>query len=532
MQQKNTMPQRNLKLKYYDETGWSERRPAASNDFHLKSISICNVDFKNLEVADVESFIVIFCEKTPSIAVVQNIPLPALEKLKGNSIFRKMYALCETMPGEKEDCMAIFLRYGLQCEPNEINLVENDKVSLKALLVQLPINVAGKSMININVVNSDYTVTKSKKAVQLTDALLNQVAGHDNTLVLSNDCEGINFSSDAFKELKQGRDKIGFVDLVSEGLERHVPSSWVMWMKTTKFVPLKDSSFAESIRGPEIQLIMTSVTPRSGGGSIAIPIPRSQKVTQSRSKSPVVANSALTNDPAILSAEATKSAKGDTRPTRPRWKLNHSIPLKSDAPTDHCIDLSRLFPSVEVAVEELNKNLNWPLDVALVHNVVLYSDGISSLDKQSILKKIPREVKPNQRQEIEGALLNYNPIYNAEKMKWVKKSLDTTSAFPRADPIHREWSESCCTIVYQITPREKKYDISQKMGLDKDNLKKAIKFLNHSNSTVNKDENPLHDYPYDYALLFSVERQGYWLIAAKHVPCDIVACRTEISAQS
>lgn len=92
------------------------------------------------------------------------------------------------------------------------------------------------------------------------------------------------------------------------------------------------------------------------------------------------------------------------------------------------------------------------------------------------------------------------------------------------ESVRREWSESCCIIVYQITPREMKFNITPAIGLAKDNLKKAIHFLNHAKAT-SKETNPLHDYPYDYALLFSVDRQGYWLIAATHVPCDIVACR-------
>lgn len=90
----------------------------------------------------------------------------------------------------------------------------------------------------------------------------------------------------------------------------------------------------------------------------------------------------------------------------------------------------------------------------------------------------------------------------------------------------REWSEGCCTIVYQLTPRDFKFNITQVVGLSKDNLKKAVYLLNRGKTATGKDaNNPLQDYPYDYALLFSVERQGYWLLAATHVPCDIVACR-------
>lgn len=92
----------------------------------------------------------------------------------------------------------------------------------------------------------------------------------------------------------------------------------------------------------------------------------------------------------------------------------------------------------------------------------------------------------------------------------------------------RVWAEACCTLLYQVTPKEMKFDISSLVGVTKGNLKLAITRLNTKKTmaaALSEKPDPLLDYGYDYALLYCPERQGYWLLAATDVPCDVVACR-------
>ena len=266
-----------------------------------------------------------------------------------------------------------------------------------------------------------------------------------------------------------------------------------------------------------------------------------------------------------------------------RWKLAHSFVLKGSdtklSSTEALYDVSPHFANPTDAIDALNsKVLNWPAEFCVVHNTVLCADTVAHCDRQAFRRYV-RDKKTNMNLSsqiiaattafaaavaaapvatpvaaaaaaaaasgagvvgLPGGVSGNNggagsasaaPVtgHTGDK-QWPKPTtrseMEEFLNFQRQlkEAVRREWSESCCVIVYQITPREMKFNITSAIGLAKDNLKKAIHYLNHSKAT-SKETNPLHDYPYDYALLFSVERQGYWLIAATHVPCDIVACR-------
>ncbi|EPY24954.1 hypothetical protein STCU_06921 [Strigomonas culicis] len=437
-----------------------------------------------------------------------------------------MYGLLMVnFPEAKKDGSVALLRVGLGCDVRDNDVHSDARTFFMKLSIRVP-NGPSVAIISLNI---DPAINRHS-AFQLVDTIVQQMPGGDITILVSNECDGVAHIPDTYQELLNGRLAAGFTDLVAEGLEKHIPSPWILWMKSSKYAVVKGSSVTDFVRArQEPQFVMASLTVRSttagpaGSVSIPIPMPRSAKTVKNKSPPPSNAAHPL-SDPAVLSAEAAKNG-GPTgtdiinRLTRPqKWKLSHSFVLKgSDTKlTSHenAFALSSLFATPAEAVEELNKNLNWPADYCIVQNTVLCNEN-AQCDRQA-LRRYARDLKSHQLgNSMYMAIEQYTKTHAGDK-KWAKTSPDANYA--RA---HREWSESCCAIVYQITPREKKFDITSLIGHAHDNLKKAIDCLNRRV----KENNLLVEYPYDYALLFSVERQGYWLIAATHVPCDIVACR-------
>ncbi|RNF08043.1 uncharacterized protein Tco025E_07252 [Trypanosoma conorhini] len=255
----------------------------------------------------------------------------------------------------------------------------------------------------------------------------------------------------------------------------------------------------------------------------------------------------------------------------PRWRTSHSYTLKNNeklSSHELAFDVSAHFSSVSEAVEALNSRaIYWPADYCVVHNVILASDNVGQGDKRAMLRRYAREYKnsaallshmflpgvnvtPSTTANATGSLVHGAAQEVAtEKAPWLKRVVamsshatgdnnggELPSFLPAARALKREeelrsrsWDPSWCTVVYQVTPREMKFNITSAVGLGKDNLQEAIQWLNLCSQPkaklIHGKENPLRNYAYDYALLFSPELQGYYLIAATHVPCDIVACR-------
>ncbi|RNF01543.1 hypothetical protein TraAM80_06914 [Trypanosoma rangeli] len=255
----------------------------------------------------------------------------------------------------------------------------------------------------------------------------------------------------------------------------------------------------------------------------------------------------------------------------PRWRTSHTYTLKNnDKLNSHelAFDVSAHFSSVPELVEALNSRaIYWPADYCVVHSVILASDNVGQGDKRVMFRRYAREYKNGaallSQMVLPGGNVAFTTAANttssnvhgtvqeviAEKASWLKRVVTVTNhasgdnngddippflpgtwALKREEEVRsRIWDISWCTVVYQVTPREMKFNITSAVGLGKDNLQKAVQWLNlrsQSNAKVTHEkENPLRNYAYDYALLFSMELQGYYLIAATHVPCDIVACR-------
>ncbi|KAH9601150.1 hypothetical protein LSM04_004111 [Trypanosoma melophagium] len=337
--------------------------------------------------------------------------------------------------------------------------------------------------------------------------------------------------------------------------------------------------------GPRSATTITIPQPRSAKSGN----PRGSPSTTATATTPT-----MITDPAILSAEAAGKVSGGTtkgpgsaiierllqqqqqqqHQSSPRWMISHSYTLKSNEKLnshESAFDISAHFATLSDAVEALNnKSIYWPADFCVVHGVVLVSDNIGQCDRRVMFRRYAREYKNsysliaqmfsyhgnntttsmNTAANTNNSNNNSSMAATSEKTSWLKRvaalschtsgdvSTENGSIIPVSRALRREeelrtrtWDISWCTIVYQVTPREMKFNITPLVGHGRDNLTDAIRWLNirsQPNSVVTAahvKENPLQNYVYDYALLFSVELQGYWLIAATHVPCDIVACR-------
>lgn len=376
----------------------------------------------------------------------------------------------------------------------------------------------------------------------------------------------------------------GFADATEDAVEKPVsPGSsashrdWGLWVKSSKLcVTSCAPSFHEGERCVFTSL-MAVVGPRSPAG-IAIPQPRSAKSANPRGSPWSPAAPPVITDPAILSAEAgsrtgsVQAIKGggsaiierllqqqqqQQQQFTTRWRASSTCPIKNNdklTREEQAFDVSSHFTSIQEAVDALNsKTIHWPADFCVVCDTILFSDAVGQGDKRTAFRRYAKEYKNSSTllaQMIVASGAANNPTTNAtaEKSAWLKRALATqnhksadreekagsvsTGPAVKREEEHRVrvWDAAWCTVVYQVTPREMKFNVTHLVGLGKDNLAEAIQFLNaralpKGGKAANGRENPLQNYPYDYALLFSWELQGFWLIAATDVPCDIVACR-------
>ncbi|CCW59784.1 unnamed protein product [Phytomonas sp. EM1] len=570
---------------YYcdDGGGWNERKPSNLPAFSPKTITLCNVDLDRADLAEVDKLNELLTIHTPAIVIAHSVSHAFLTRIKALNTIRKGYALLETnhVTLHEEGTIAL-LRLGLQWEPTELMAKPEGKNPIRALL-QISSRLPGGLMLNITVIHIEHRLL-SQRRLQIVGALLKAPSNANESVVsmlISNVADASDYNEEYHRELQTLRANVGFVDMLEEVADKHVATMpWSMFMKSAKFAPV--SPFAEMPRGQEPRLLGCSIAQRTANAlqTIAIPMPRSAKTGCGKSPtlSAATPNQALA-DPVILSVEAAKGGGGggasttasattpaagadlfarlmqSQSPSQPhaRWKASNSFQLKGNdaklSNVEGVLDASALFGSVNEAVEALNtRAFAWPAEYCVVHHTVLCAEGVKHADRQGF-RRYAREVKgnPGLAAQIYNALSTYaagggggyagnhtstEGSGNGGVAKaWVKPSraeMEEFNAFQRQlkreEVSRREWHESCCTIVYQLTSSEmNKFNITPQIGLGKDNLKKAVHYLNRAK--MNIKDNPLQDYAYDYALLFSVERQGYWLLAATHVPCDIVACR-------
>jgi hypothetical protein len=344
-----------------------------------------------------------------------------------------------------------------------------------------------------------------------------------------------------------------------------------------------------------VQFLLRGNANSSGGASsntgIMIPQPRSAKTAPAAaSKSPVTGGGGgVFTDPAIVSVTDEKSvstpvAKGAQdginvaslfpiiKKRGDRWRHDNAFHLNSKSRNlsvdESAYDLSNHFSSVKEACEGLNGGtLQWAADFFVVNGTIIGSDAVQTCDLKAFRKYVQSRPNPwtltHGSPQTPGSPLAPAAASSADHGKGptARKGLSPVDEgaasddspkgsglpFSNTAPMatrlinhHRPriWSESFSTILFQVTPREMKFDITTHIGLTRNSLKTAISRLNTrktmaatlAENTGRDKPDPLTDWPHDYAILYSTERQAYMLIACADVPCDIIACRIASSA--
>jgi hypothetical protein len=228
------------------------------------------------------------------------------------------------------------------------------------------------------------------------------------------------------------------------------------------------------------------------------------------------------------------------------WSSKHSSAIRIREGTDEVhYDLTPYFQKSEDAIKGLCSNaFPWPSDYCVLHGRLLAVHGQNAdipAFRQYMQHNNPPP-KPEMR-GVAGANALAGPREQSEKRRG--KDPGNFSPYCLTTPTlaagrKRAWSAQRVQLLLQVTPREMKFDITELVGVGPGTLSEAIARLNgqrlvktEADGDVKQDgsgEDPLHMFRFDYALLYANDRQGYWLIAATDVPCDIAPCRVAAKA--
>lgn len=461
----------------------------------VQKLTVASMDFANLDLPDVKKFEALVVSNQPTLVVMHGLAPLCTTYIKDSAEIKKNYYLLECPKVERNDdrnfTSMIIIRIGTQCAITQLAKPESG-IRINA---HLEIGAPLHSSLRISIISLEPCSSKSRWNFLQTVIKPPPPKVISETLLISDLTDGITNMDEAIKETRNGA---GYMDAFD------APTGpWTLWLRSPKFV---FCSPVCEIRHDHPRYISATIIPRSGAASAAVSIPVPRSATGS--KSPVAGGQSLpVPDPAVVSVESSMQAsnRGDGKHKRPlrSWRLRKRFEHPNALIQQEVgFDLSSYFSKEEELYAELDSGrLEWPAEFCYINKMVLCSDNVSSVDRQAF-RKYARDTKDNG---------DMTALMQEAISRWLTKY--------RA----RQWSENCCTIVYQITPKEMRYNITRKVGLGPENLKTAIKMLNRS--VDSSKENPLMYYPYNYALLYSVERQGFWLIAERHVPCDIVACR-------
>uniref|UniRef100_A0A7S1PPB9 Uncharacterized protein n=1 Tax=Neobodo designis TaxID=312471 RepID=A0A7S1PPB9_NEODS len=305
-------------------------------------------------------------------------------------------------------------------------------------------------------------------------------------------------------------------------------------------------------------LMITGVTPVAiasdaiSGALIATMAPRVVPQTTLEDKSATPASVSSTKEAsaaAVFPSTPTdgKAALQQQQQSKKRvWSSKHSSAIRIRENTDEVhYDLTPFFPKSEDAIKALCANaFSWPSDYCVLHGRLLAVHGQNAdipAFRQYMQHNAPPP-KPDLR-GVAGANSLALPREQAEKRRG--KDPGNFSPYCLTTPTlaagrRRTWSAQRVQLLLQVTPREMKFDITELVGVGPGTLNDAVARLSgqrvakaDADSDVKQEgsgEDPLHTYRFDYALLYAHDRQGYWLIAATDVPCDIAPCRVAAKA--
>lgn len=544
------------KVKFFDpeKNLWVDKRPSKEPAHGLPSgmqLTVCPVDLKEIDCGDkqFDNFVGFLAADQPTVALLHHAS-PWVSRLKSNRNVRKTYAVIEARGHSDDSCIALVLA------TTPVEVIETLKEN-KFFKPGMAFSLGNSKSSSVTVVvlhaeagtlmhraNADATIPVKFSD---TDAIFlacnisasSSTATKEGNAILKELCKALNYS-DVLEQLP---------DRVSETSSSHSNSNWSFWMRSTKY----ESVSTPASRNRRGDYICVTLGPRSTTG-VDASIPRSVKATGGGTVGLAKGvQQQILADSAVVSAELSSKVGGNDmymllKKNNPRWKLENSFQLKPQdgklTSQELMFDLTKYFNSPVDALEMLNlHSKDWAADYCIFQQTVFYSDAVATGDRQTFRRyakeyssKFPGSSGPSTNSLNASATslvptpASGMPPATLAGSGWAQRTpAGNEYSFNRGvriiPEVIREWSESSCIIIYQTTPREMKFNISQRVPLTKDALKQTILFLNKS---VPQDHNPLYDYQHDYALLYSIEHQGFWLIAAKHVPCDIVACRMTV----
>ena len=434
----------------------------------------------------------------------------------------------------------------------------------------------------------------TSSAEQRLGILSSVVQKLDNTeivLLAANYYDGAADDAVLRREVNSLREQVGMSDANESCTE---PSQYItngpvsVWVRSAnRTSPSVASPLLTNDKGlfrhASVVQFLLRVNPQQSNTGIAIPQPRSAKTVtpNSSAKSPVLAGGPVPpmfSDPAIVSVDdkaGTTPSSGVTKggqdginvaslfpsmKKKDRWRYDFAFHLKGNSRNltveESAYDLSNHFSSVKEACEGLNAgSLQWPAEFFVVNGTIIGSDAVQTCDLKAFRKYVASRPNPWTLTQISPASptspvaataastggdqklrKGLTPVDEGAASDESPKMAAAPGASSRLIHQHhrlRVWSESFSTVLFQVTPREMKFDITTHVGLTRNSLKTAITRLNTrktmaatlAENTGRDKPDPLTDWPHDYAILYCTERQAYWLIACADVPCDIIACR-------
>lgn len=226
------------------------------------------------------------------------------------------------------------------------------------------------------------------------------------------------------------------------------------------------------------------------------------------------------------------------------WSMKHSSAIRvRDGTEETSYDLTPFFTKLEDGLKALNNGaITWNADYAILHSRLLAVHGANAdipsfrqyMNTHSPPSKPPELVQPTPARPGSpppNAAVKDDRLKRKEGVHFSPCSMPTPALSAAR---RRSWSAGRAVMLYQVTPREMKFDITELVGVSPGAVAQAVARLNgvpisRTKSSNSDDESdipdPLSGYRYDYALVYGAGRQGYWLLAATDVPCDVASCR-------
>jgi hypothetical protein len=257
--------------------------------------------------------------------------------------------------------------------------------------------------------------------------------------------------------------------------------------------------------------------------------------------------------PAFPSSPPPEGSSPSSANKKRQWSYKHSCTIRvRDGTEEQHYDLSAFYARPDDLLKALNAQaFAWPVDYAICHGRLVAAHGtnadLPSFRTYMQSHAAPRGVTPHGtaaekgvKKALPGIVTNITPtpINVGSAVGGLNFGPNMLAVATLAASRRRVWSAARAIIIFQVTPREMLFDITQLVGVGRGMRQQAVDRLNGiaqkpkkllgtpaADDGASPPPDALVSYRHDYAMLYSSERQGYWLLAAVDVPCDIAACR-------